>query len=43
MTCADKKRGGNTFIQFTASCIIPKQVTYNKLSKKIKEIDIGNI
>ena len=43
MTSADNKRGGNTSIQFTASCTIPKLVTYNKLSKKIKEIDIGNI
>ena len=39
MTFADNKRGGNTSIQFTASCTIPKLVTY----KKIKEIDIGNI
>ena len=44
MTSADNKRGGNTSIQFTASCTIPKLVTYNKLSKKIKEINIlGNI
>ena len=43
MTSVDNKRGGSTSIQFTASCTIPKLVTYNKLRKKIKEIDIGNI
>ena len=43
MTSANNKRGENTSIQFAASCTIPKLVTYNMLSKKIKEIDIGNI
>ena len=43
MKSADTKRGGNTSIQFTANCPIPKLLTYNKLRKQINAIDIGKV
>ena len=43
MMPVNTKRGGSTSIRFTANTRIPKLLPYNKLSKKIKEIDIGKI
>ena len=43
MKLSAKKRGGRTALNFMPKCLIPKLLTYDKLSQEIKKINIGTL